>query len=40
MPAELEVRVAKLEGITEQINQRLSHLETVVEELRLDYWRR
>jgi len=33
---ELEGRVAKLEGISEQISQRLNHLETVVEGMRKD----
>ncbi|MFQ6066317.1 MAG: hypothetical protein ACE5K3_03445 [bacterium] len=33
---ELEGRVAKLEGISEQISQRLNHLETIVESMRKD----
>ena len=33
---ELEGRVAKLEGISEQISQRLNHLEMIVEEMRKD----
>jgi uncharacterized coiled-coil protein SlyX len=33
---ELEGRVAKFEGISEQISQRLNHLETVVDHMRKD----